>query len=36
MKIVIKEKKMIWRYGGYAAVHKIWAGSMQRFLRNLS
>ncbi len=27
---------MVWRYGGYVASHKIWSGSMQRFLRNLS
>ena len=27
---------MVWRYGGKGATHKIWSGSMQRFLRNLS
>ncbi len=27
---------MVWRYGGEGATHKIWSGSMQRFLRNLS
>ncbi len=31
-----KKKKMVWRYGGEGATHKIWPGSMQRFLRNLS
>ena len=27
---------MVWRYGGKVATHKIWPGSMQRFLRNLN
>ncbi len=31
-----KQKKMVWRYGAQVAFHKIWHGSMQRFLRNLS
>ncbi len=32
-----KEKKIVWRYGGEGATHKIWYGSMQRrFPRNLS
>ncbi len=31
-----KKKKMVWRYGGKGATHKVWHGSMQRFLRNLS
>ncbi len=30
------KKKIVWRYGGEGAAHKIWSGSMQRFLRNLS
>ncbi len=33
---VEKRKKMVWRYGGEGATHKIWPGSMQRFPRNLS
>ena len=35
-KLKILDKKMVWRYGGQGATHKIWPGSMQRFLRNLS
>ena len=31
-----KQKKVVWRYGGEGATHKIWPGSMQRFPRNLS
>ncbi len=27
---------MVWRYDGEGATHNILAGSMQRFLRNLS
>ncbi len=27
---------MVWRYGGQVASQKIWSGSMQRFMRNLS
>ena len=27
---------MVWRYCGEGATHKMWYGSMQRFLRNLS
>ncbi len=30
-----EKKKMVWRYGGEGATHKIWPGSMQRFPRNL-
>ncbi len=33
---ILKKEKIVWRYGGEAATHKIWPGSMQRFLRNLS
>ncbi len=29
-------KKMVWIYGAEGATYKIWPGSMQRFLRNLS
>ncbi len=31
-----KRKKMVWRYGGEGAAHKIWPGSIQQFPRNLS
>ena len=27
---------MVWIYGGKGATHKMWLGSSQRFLRNLS
>ncbi len=36
VKIANFEKKMVWRYGGEGATYKIWPGSIQRFLRNLS
>ncbi len=30
------ELKIVWRYGGEGATHKMWPGSMKRFPRNLS
>ncbi len=36
MKIENFEKKKVLRYGGEGDTHRIWPGSMQRFLRNLS
>ena len=36
MKILKKEKKKPWRYGGEGAKHKIWTSSMQQFPRDLN
>ena len=35
LKIWKKQNNIVWRYDGEGATHKIWPGSMQRFLRNL-
>ncbi len=32
----ILNNKMVWRYGGEGATHKVWPGSMQQFPRNLN